>query len=283
MAGFNRGVLFCFVFIALLPVFAVDYFVDSESGDDTAHGTSANTAWKSLDAVNQADLQPGDVVRFKRGGQWRGQLKPKSGNENAPIMYTAYGSDSEKPRLLGSVPLNQPSDWIHEGGNLWSTRSDTVEQGNEILDFLRLAWHVHQAGGAAITLKTNPVIKEYTISCTSPGTQSNHVQLIVHGFKIERDKHYLFRFKAKSTNPFTIPSIRLSEPSAPWGGLGPTIRNPGEIGIGISIFRGSAVPTSTGRAALDDESVSVMELNSGPMPKIVWSKIAVFGKFTMLR
>ena len=229
---------FCLVFVALSPVFSTDYFVDSESGNDAAAGTSADTAWKTLNAVSGVNLLPGDTIRFKRGGQWRGQLLPKSGHENASITYTAYGPGKEKPRLLGSVPLNKSSDWLHEGGNLWSTRPDVVRQGNEISHFLQLAWYVHREGGAEINVKTtsqqrftHPLdIKEYTLACTSPGTRPNHVQLIVHGFNIEKEKHYLFRFLAKSSQPLTIPQVRLSEPGAPWGGLGPTIRQPGEIG-----------------------------------------------------
>jgi hypothetical protein len=223
------------LFVVLAPIFAADYFVDSESGNDAADGISADTAWQSLDAINRGGFQSGDSVRFKRGGQWRGQLKPKSGNENAPITYTAYGSSKEKPRLLGSVPLDKPSDWLHDGGNIWGTKPDTVHRGNDVPDFLRLAWYVHKEGGAETTMKTDiqKDIKEYTISCAESGTKSNHIQLIVHGFRVEKDKYYLLRFQAKSTKPFTVPAIRLSEPGAPWSGLGPTLSKPVEIG-GIS-------------------------------------------------
>ena len=228
--------LFVLVFVALSPVFAADYFVDNESGNDTATGMSTDAPWQSLNAVNRADLKPGDAVRFNREGQWRGQLKPKSGAENAPITYTAYGSGTEKPRLLGSVPLDKPSDWISEGDNLWSTRPVAVHRGSEVPDFLQRSWHVHKEGGAELAVKTTPKqhdgkdTKEYVLSCTAPGTKSNHIQLIVHGFKAEADKHYLLRFMAKSPKPFTIPSVRLSEPGAPWGGLGSTERPPGQIG-----------------------------------------------------
>ena len=223
---------FFLVFVALSPVFAAEYFVDSESGSDADMGASADTAWKSLDAVNRAEFQPGDIVRFKRGGQWRGQLKPQSGDENAPITYTSFGPGDQKPRLLGSVPLDKPTNWLHEGGNIWSTRPHAVHQREDIPNFLRLAWHLHQEGGAEVAVKTFPQgdTREYTFSCTSPGTTSNHIQLIVHGFNVERGKHYLLHFLAKSTQPFVIPSTRLSEPDSPWIGLGPTIGKPDEIG-----------------------------------------------------
>lgn len=231
-ANIRRGSFILFlVFVAAAPLVAAEYFVDSETGNDTAAGISAETAWKTLDAVHRADLQQGDTVRFKRGGRWRGQLKPKSGNENAPITYTAYGSDSEKPQLLGSVPLHKHSDWLREGDNLWTTRPDTVHSGNEIPGFPRLVWYVHQEGGAETAMTTSPQkdTKEYAISCTASGDKPNHIQLIVHGFKVERDKYYLLRFMAKATKSFTIPSIRLSEPGAPWNGLGTMIGQSVEI------------------------------------------------------
>ena len=77
---------------------ATEYFVDSAAGDDAAAGTSVAAAWKSLDKVNAADLKPGDVVRFRRGGLWRGQLVPHSGTPGAPVTYTSYGTGA-KPIL----------------------------------------------------------------------------------------------------------------------------------------------------------------------------------------
>ena len=48
------------------------YYVDSELGKDTNDGLSDASPWQSLQQVNTADLHPGDTVRFKRGGVWRG-------------------------------------------------------------------------------------------------------------------------------------------------------------------------------------------------------------------
>ena len=225
----------CFALTGML--WATDYHVDSKSGNDAHTGTSPQQAWASLDAVNNADLAPGNRVLFKRGGIWRGQLRPQSGEAERPIIYGAYGDGTDKPQIRGSVLLDKPTDWIDEGNGIWATKSDTVHRGNEVPDFLRLTWYLHQEGGAAARMTTAPQmryahfadIKEYTISCTSPGSRSNHIQFIVHGFKIERGKNYLLRFLAKSTKPFAIPSIRLSEPGAPWGGLGETLGKPVEI------------------------------------------------------
>ena len=225
----------CFAFIGIL--LATDYYVDSELGNDTYAGLSPQQAWGSLEAVNNANLTPGDSVLFKRGGIWRGQFRPQSGEAERFILYGAYGDSPDKPQIRGSVPLDKPTDWINEGNGIWVTKSDTVRQGNEVFDFLGLTWFLHQEGGADTFMRTAPQrqynhfrrINEYAISSRSSGTRSNHIQFIVRGFKIERGKHYLLCFLAKSTKPFTIPSIRLSEPSDPWGGLGEMLDKPVEV------------------------------------------------------
>ncbi|WP_019912456.1 discoidin domain-containing protein [Paenibacillus sp. HW567] len=68
------------------------YYVDSASGNDSANGTSAATAWKSLAKVNATTFQPGDQLLFKSGGVWNGQLWPKgSGSAGLPIKIDLYG------------------------------------------------------------------------------------------------------------------------------------------------------------------------------------------------
>ena len=76
------------------------YYVSAD-GDDTATGTSEQTPWRSLDKVNATTFKPGDVVAFRSGDQWTGQLWPKgSGSAGQPITIDAYG-DGDKPRLVG--------------------------------------------------------------------------------------------------------------------------------------------------------------------------------------
>ncbi len=232
-AYFIAVVLFC------LSSHAAEYFVDSQKGSDTGDGLSPEQAWQSLKAVNEADLQPGDTVRFKCGGQWRGQLRPRSGEEGKPVTYTFYG-DGEKPSLLGSVPLNELSDWqpAPEQSGVWVTRQDSLRLAGVVEDFHTLEWSRHHEGGAKVILTRKPQdsfpdlpeAKEYTMTCETPGTQPNHIQLIVHGFPVTAGDHYLFRFEAKSTKPFRIAAIGFSEPGSPWRPLGSVIRRPDEIG-----------------------------------------------------
>ena len=76
-------------------VFGTEYYVSAD-GDDTADGKSPETAWKTLSKVSNAALSEGDVVYFRRGDVFRGQLVSKTG-----VTYSAYG-EGEKPRLYRS-------------------------------------------------------------------------------------------------------------------------------------------------------------------------------------
>lgn len=109
------------------------FYIDSEKGDDAAAGTAESSAWKTLDKVNTAELIPGDQVRFKRGGLWRGQLFPLSGSNGCPIVYSAYGS-GPKPILQGSVSRNRPEDWTEAAPGVWATRKSEPQLLQQITD-----------------------------------------------------------------------------------------------------------------------------------------------------
>ena len=69
------------------------FFVDSESGSDKNSGFAERTPWKSLERVNAEVFQPGDLILFKAGSTWSGQLRPKgSGAEGKPIRIDCYGT-----------------------------------------------------------------------------------------------------------------------------------------------------------------------------------------------
>ena len=75
------------------PVSSVRTFYVSPTGSDTNTGLTESQAWKTLAKVNGFAFQPGDVIRFQRGGSWSGGLTIKnSGQSGKPIMFTSYGS-----------------------------------------------------------------------------------------------------------------------------------------------------------------------------------------------
>lgn len=97
--------------------FAQDYFI-SNSGNDNNNGTTQETPWYSLQKVNSFKFLPGDVIHFKSGDFWRGQLIPYSGNASGYVTYTSYGFGA-KPSLLGSIDASNPSDWKEYSKGIW--------------------------------------------------------------------------------------------------------------------------------------------------------------------
>lgn len=68
----------------------------SQTGDDHADGCTPQTAWKSCNRLERENLPAGSVVRFARGGTFRGGFRAREG-----ITYAAYGN-GPKPRIIGS-------------------------------------------------------------------------------------------------------------------------------------------------------------------------------------
>lgn len=116
--------------------FAANYYIDAINGNDQNDGTSPQYAWQSIDKVNKAKLLARDSVLFRRGQTFRGMLLPVSGSASGSITYSAYGKGA-KPGLLGSVALNSSTDWVNEGGNIWSSSKHarlTMDVGNIIFN-----------------------------------------------------------------------------------------------------------------------------------------------------
>ncbi|MFC7586514.1 hypothetical protein ACFQYP_24290 [Nonomuraea antimicrobica] len=69
------------------------YYLDSVNGSDSAAGTTAATAWKTLAKASAAALEPGSKLLLARGGSWSGTLSvTRSGTAAAPIVVDAYGT-----------------------------------------------------------------------------------------------------------------------------------------------------------------------------------------------
>lgn len=104
----------------------VTHFISSSSGHDSNDGLTPLSAWRTIDKVNNASLQEGDAVLFKRGDTWREELVlSSSGRPDAFITYGAYGSGPQ-PRILGS---EQASNWVTVSGhtNVWQSTTSLIE------------------------------------------------------------------------------------------------------------------------------------------------------------
>lgn len=103
------------------------YYV-SNTGDDANNGKSPETSWATMQKVNDANLQYGDAVFFKRGDTWYDQLWGKSG-----VTYSAYGTGS-KPVISGSVEENAANPELWEfyssgdnGEKIWVYKNDLLD------------------------------------------------------------------------------------------------------------------------------------------------------------
>ncbi len=113
-----------------VTISGTSYFV-SNTGNDENDGLSAETAWATLDKVNQAPLAQGDGVFFERGGLWRGQLRAKEG-----VTYSAYGTGI-KPAIYGSHENSaDPEKWsLLEGTqNIWVYYKELTDVGTLVFN-----------------------------------------------------------------------------------------------------------------------------------------------------
>ena len=187
------------------------------TGQDSNDGQSPDHAWRSLDRVNAAELKPGDTVRFKCGGVWRGSLVPASGDEGAPVTYTSFGQ-GPKPLILGSLPRNRPEDWVKVRDNIWATLPMEYRLGEQLLDLRGSKWSRHQEAGARVELThvEDPAGRLLHIVCTDSGSASNHVQFWGPALSVEKGDCLLLTFRARSSKPFRFPGVGILQ-EAPLG------------------------------------------------------------------
>jgi hypothetical protein len=71
----------------------IGYYVSADGSDD-APGASPEQAWRTVERVNEADLQPGETVHFRAGDEFGDTtLSPTaSGRSGSPIRFTSYGT-----------------------------------------------------------------------------------------------------------------------------------------------------------------------------------------------
>src|SRR3546814_18765098 len=87
--------------LAAFPVAALTYYVDAETGADRNTGIVETEAWRTIERVNAARLDPGDRVLFRRGQAFGGELvPPASGRPGSPLLFGAYGAGA-RPIIQG--------------------------------------------------------------------------------------------------------------------------------------------------------------------------------------
>ena len=221
----KQKVVIFLLMLVCLNLEATTYYV-SNNGDDSNIGTSPQLAWKTLDKVNFHNFNPGDSILFKRGDIWRGQLFPYSGDSISNIYYGAYGV-GDKPTILGSVNLSNPSVWKNIGENIWRTAAPETN-GTELLhnssfDVSTDGWDFWLQNNANVNATRDTVDyfsppSSFLITSFNNGTYPEDIQLSTASFpfSITYGKTYRLSFNAKCNVPFLLSGIYLMKSSFPY-------------------------------------------------------------------
>ena len=110
------------------------YYVKNE-GNDANDGLSHETAWATVDLVNNSIFNPGDSVLFNRGDFWNENLIPQySGDIYNNIVFGAYGT-GDKPIISGmrEVPgWDNSGNWTEGESNQWTMAWSTTRHRQRI-------------------------------------------------------------------------------------------------------------------------------------------------------
>ncbi len=191
------------------------YYV-SNAGNDANDGRTAESAWRTIACVNRAAIAPGARILFRRGDHWREQLRPHSGSEGAHITYGAYG-EGAKPLLLGSLELNEASDWHRERQNVWATPEPASGSGDVLATVDGERWHLHTEGGAAARAEGLEGGNPQRVHCKALGTRGSHMQFYTGRFAVAKGTLYRFTCRIKSTAAFALAAPLLMQAQPPWG------------------------------------------------------------------
>lgn len=120
------------------------YYIDSVGGDDSNSGTSTDSAWKTVEKLKTLQLNAGDSVLFRRGGEYECSVTLTcSGTKENPIIISAYGNESDPlPHLFTNertevlrlfdcsfVSVSSLEITAHNGGGIWIDTIDKISDG----------------------------------------------------------------------------------------------------------------------------------------------------------
>ena len=112
--------------MSLIPLFfsvlvthlsGANYYIDSVDGSDSNDGLSIRKPWKSHIKAESASLVAGDVVHFKKGSAFSGNIRiSESGTAAKPIRLTSYGK-GELPKFTNPTTRDASGNAITLGGD----------------------------------------------------------------------------------------------------------------------------------------------------------------------
>ena len=133
-----------------VEVTGTKYYVAAD-GNDENDGLTPETAWKTIEKVNDFKYLYGDGVFFKRGDSWRQTYALRT---TKGVTYSAYG-EGPKPRIVASVDGAGADKWekteydniyrfvekipgkdrdvgviVFDGGRAWGIQIQKTKEGN---------------------------------------------------------------------------------------------------------------------------------------------------------
>ena len=113
------------------------YYI-ANSGNDSNPGTITKP-WATMSKVTNTPFAGGDIILFKRGDTFRGDIQINSSG-SASLGYItigAYGKETDpKPKLFSSVDASANSFWTIYSGNIWRTSSLVVTKLNDCANII---------------------------------------------------------------------------------------------------------------------------------------------------
>ncbi len=103
----SKGAVLIMFILAGQSIAATRYV--SPTGADSNNGSSAATAWKTINKVNQA-TSAGDTVLFKGGQTFSGGIylgQSKGGTLASPVTFSSYDPATGEPLATGAAPASR--------------------------------------------------------------------------------------------------------------------------------------------------------------------------------
>lgn len=174
-----------------LSLSATQYYV-SNTGSDSANGTSTSTPWQTIAHVNAQTFSPGDSILFQSGGTWQESLiPPTSGTSGNPIVFGSYGSGA-KPIIDGSNILTSWTQVSEGGTNFVSGGPPTVVSAYDLAEASGTRSDANTTDGNSLT-ETNGPISHSSGPTTSVGNAAHFTSA---------SSQYLVRSDAQLTSNF---------------------------------------------------------------------------------
>ena len=200
----QRLTLFLTVSYALIAnCSAADYYIDSVGGLDRNSGRSKSSPWKSHMKAESAKLSAGDVVHFKKGSAFSGNIEiSESGTATKPIRLTSYGT-GELPKFTnpttrdasGNAILLRGDYIIVENLHFYDTPGEHV---SGMLIMTRLAALRIDRGADHCIIRKNEFIK------TGQGIMSAGEHTLITKNYLDGPSYALWRTSESSWGPMGI-------------------------------------------------------------------------------